>query len=112
MQGFLFVIFVILALIGLTEIIHKFLSYLVTPKDYTDYLTVFLYGDSAFDYLQAALNKFILGGCYTTKKIIAVDCGISSECLYSVLDIIRKNNSIVFCTLDSLNSVIQKLKEN
>ncbi len=82
------------------------------PKSYVDYLTVFLYGDSAFDYLQSALYKLNLNGFHSSKKIIAIDCGISPECLPSVLNITQKNNNIIFCAPDNFNSIIQKLKEN
>ena len=112
MQCFLIVAFILLALFGLTELIHRFLIFLIRPKEYEDYLLVLLYGSMASDSLKTAIYKFNSDGGRAYKKIIAVDCGIDPDFLSHITKVAHSNENIIFSSLDNLNISIKKLKEN
>ena len=111
LEAILTVLFFLLALFGISELIHKFLLFLMAPKKHCECITVFLHDDTAIQSLRTAMQSARWEGKNAVKSIIAVDCGIEHEILQQVQSIEKQNNDVIVCTLDDFFEKMCALKE-
>lgn len=108
----LIIVFILTALLGITEIIHKIMFYFIAPKNYRDCITVFLHSSDAIDTLNMAIYKLSLEKNKNFDKIIAIDSGLDAVEREQILKIVSSYDNIIFGHIDDVCKILKNFEEN
>ncbi len=102
MESILFFVFLILAMLGLAELIHTVKQLILYPKKQSGLFTVvFLDNNSPQCQLESIYQKFLWHGMDYTGKIIAINSNLDSQ-NFSECELIAKKYNLTFCSLEEL----------
>lgn len=108
----LIIVFILTALLGITEIIHKLMFNFIAPKNYRDCIIVFLHSIDAIDTLNTAIYKLNLEKNKKYYKIIAIDSGLDETEREQVLRIVSSYDNIIFGHIDDVCKILKNFEEN
>ncbi len=102
----------LLALFGLTELLHRLRIFLLRPAPHPVCALTLLCDETAVQQLCAELDELHWGGgCVAARRLIAVDCGLSDAVAADCRQIAARHPDVVFCAAEDLPARLKTIKE-
>ena len=106
----LFLVFLIPAMLGLSEIIHIFKTCLLYPKNTDSYVLIYLSDENPALKLNFVLEQYYWLGKRYVGSIIAVASDLSEE-NYDVCRAIAEKHGIIFCNENEFDKALAEIKK-
>ena len=102
------VLLLFLAVLGLSELLHRFWMFLLRPQKPRIFLVTILDDTCAEEQIFSALEDMRWNGKNNACFLIGVDCGLSDEKLNACKQIEKLNDDFAFCLPEQIFEEIKK----
>ena len=109
MEAFLFALIIILAVIGLSDILHRVWMIFFKPRHEKNILLLLLNDENAVEQISTAIQQAHWYGREFAEKIIGVDMGLSAQQAQYCQSFCIENEIFIFCKHEELEKTIERM---